>query len=439
MKEIILVKNGEIALKGLNRNTFEHILIKNIKIKLKGLGNFSLFKSQSTIYIEPLSDNINLDLVINKLSKVFGIALLSRALVLPKNMEQIKSDSLSYLKKYLDNAKTFKVESKRADKSFSLISPQISAELGHHLLSKFNNLSVDVNNPDVCVNVEIREKNAFIHCEKINGARGMPLSSSGNGLLLISGGIDSPVAGFMMAKRGINLSAIHFISPPYTSKQALKKVEDLCLKLCDYCNSITLYSIHFTDIQVAIKEHCEPDLFYTSKQALKKVEDLCLKLCDYCNSITLYSIHFTDIQVAIKEHCEPDLFTIIMRRIMFFISQEIAIKNNINCLITGESIAQVASQTLDSIYCTNDICKMPVFRPVIGMDKNEIIDIAKKIDTFDISILPYEDCCTIFTPKHPRTKPKLQYVKKSEDSYNFLPLIENAINNVSIKTIKSIL
>lgn len=392
MKEIILVKNGEIALKGLNRNTFEHILIKNIKTKLKGLGNFSFLKSQSTIYIEPLSDNINLDYVIYKLSKVFGIALLSRALVLPKNMDQIKSDSLPYLKKYLDNAKTFKVESKRADKSFPLISPQISAELGHHLLSHFNNLSVDVNNPDVCVNVEIREKNAFIHCEKINGARGMPLSSSGNGLLLISGGIDSPVAGFMMAKRGINLSAIHFISPPYTSKQALKKVEDLCLKLCDYCDSITLYSIHFTDIQMAI-----------------------------------------------KEHCESDLFTIIMRRIMFSISQEIAIKNNINCLITGESIAQVASQTLDSIYCINDICKMPVFRPVIGMDKNEIIDIAKKIDTFDISILPYEDCCTIFTPKHPRTNPKLQYVKKSEDSYNFLPLIENAINNVSIKTIKSIL
>lgn len=391
MKEIILIKNGEIALKGLNRNTFEQILIKNIKKRIAPLGDFSFHKSQSTIYITPVSPDIDIDKALDRLSKVFGIASLSRVAVFPKNFSQIKDLSVKYLKDQLSDYKSFRVRSKRSDKKFPLTSPEISKEMGDHILSNFDHLTVDLHNPEVCIVVEIREQNAYVYCKKIQGAKGMPVGSSGKGLLLLSGGIDSPVAGHMMAKRGIEISAIHFISPPYTSERALAKVEELCEKMSTFCGDINLYCVHFTEIQLAI-----------------------------------------------KNHCDENLFTIIMRRIMFIVAERLAEKNQLSCLITGESIGQVASQTLPAINCTNDVCSMPVLRPVIGMDKNEIINIAKNIDTYETSILPYEDCCTVFTPKHPRTKPLLDDVIFAQDKYDFSELIENAINSISHKLIGKI-
>lgn len=386
MKEIILIKNGEIALKGLNRGTFEDILIKNIKRRIKSLGEFSYLKSQSTIYITPKSDDINVDLVVQRLSKVFGIAAISKACVVAKDMELIKEKVVEYTKDIMPYAKTFKAFAKRADKHFPLTSPEIAVEVGGSLLSAYSHLKVDVKNPEVSLTVEVRETSAYIHAEVIKGAGGMPVGSSGKGMLLISGGIDSPVAGYMMAKRGLETFAIHFISPPYTSDRALRKVEDLCQILCDYTGQITFFCVPFTKMQEAIKKNC-PD----------------------------------------------ELFTIIMRRFMMVIAQRFAEKYDIKALITGESLAQVASQTIQAIGTTDAVCEIPIFRPLIGMDKIDIIEISKKINTFETSILPYEDCCTVFTPKRPKTRPVLQEVIKAEQKFDFEQLLNQAIDNTEIK------
>lgn len=390
MKEIILVKNGELALKGLNRSSFEDKLIKNMKLRLRDLGDFSFTKSQSTIMIEPLDDDIDLDDAVDIVSRVFGIAALSRACVCEKNMDAIMDIAVEYLRDELEDAKTFKVEAKRSDKKFPLKSPEICRELGGHLLKNFNHLKVDVHNPDITVTVEVREQYAFIRGNNIKGAGGMPTGTSGRAAVLISGGIDSPVAAYMMAKRGIELCAVHFASPPYTSELAEMKVMELLRRVARYSGLITTYVVPFTKLQEAI-----------------------------------------------RDNCPEEYFTIIMRRIMMMISEKLALEQNCSALITGESVGQVASQTIYALGCTDCVANIPVFRPCIGMDKEEIIKISRKIDTFDTSIQPYEDCCTVFTPKHPKTRPNKEDVAAAEAKIeNLDELMNEAIENVKKVFIK---
>lgn len=383
MREIVLIKNGELALKGLNRNSFEDKLIKNMKSRLADLGKFEFTKSQSTIMVEAQSDETDLDLAVERISKVFGIAALSRACVCEKDFDIIRKAAVQYLEEQLEDAATFKVEAKRSDKKFPMKSPEICREAGGYILSKFNHLKVDVHNPDIIVTIEIRDKYAFIHGNSIKGAGGMPTGTSGRAAILISGGIDSPVAAYMMAKRGIELCAVHFASPPYTSELAEMKVMELLKKVAKYSGTIMTYVVPFTKIQ-------------------EKIRDL----------------------------CPEEYFTIIMRRIMMEISEKIAANQNCSALITGESVGQVASQTIYALACTDCVVEMPVFRPCIGMDKEEIIKISRKIDTFETSIQPYEDCCTVFTPKHPKTRPHVEDVAKAQNKITDLDeLVEEAIKN----------
>lgn len=388
MKEIVLIKLGEIALKGLNRFTFEDALKKNIKSALYGIGYFKVSIAQSTIYVT-LQSEVDMDEVCDRISRVFGIVSFSRACVCEKDINDIFAKAPEYLNDTLSLAKTFKVESKRSDKKFPMTSPEISAEVGGVLLEHFPHLKVDVRNPEVKVTVEIRDFGAYIHADALKGAGGIPVGTGGNAAILISGGIDSPVAAYMMAKRGVRLTAIHFASPPYTSERA----ED---KVC---------------------------------RLLRKVSR-------YAGPVTMITVPFTEIQERIKNDCEEELFTIIMRRMMMKISSVIARQYDCTALITGESLGQVASQTISAIACTDDAADMPVFRPLIGMDKEEIIVISRKIDTFDISIEPFEDCCTVFTPKHPRTKPVLKFVRFAEEDAHLDELIDDAVNNVKITEIK---
>lgn len=382
MKEIILVKNGELVLKGLNRSSFEDVLIKNMKKHLADIGSFIFTKSQSTIMVEPEDDDTDLDDAVEALKKVFGIAALSRAAVCEKDMESIIATAYEYLEDEFLTAKTFKVEAKRSDKKFPYNSPQICRELGGKILSRYHSLKVDVHNPELTITVEVRDKYAFVRGNNIKGAGGMPTGTSGRAAVLISGGIDSPVAAYMMAKRGIELISIHFASPPYTSELAEMKVMEL----------------------------------------LKKVSV-------YSGMILTYVVPFTEIQEAMRDFCPEDYFTLVMRRIMMQISSEIAKKQNCQALITGESVGQVASQTIYALGCTDPASDLPVFRPCIGMDKDEIISISRKIDTFETSIQPYEDCCTVFTPKHPKTRPKLDDVIAAENTIpNLDEMIQKAID-----------
>jgi len=390
MQEVIMVKYGEIALKGLNKHTFEDMLIRNIKRRLKKCGEFDYSRRQSTVYIKPLSEDADIDGAIKALKTIFGIAAIQRSAQLPKNWEEIVSLGMPYLEETLSSVKTFKVDAKRADKSFPMKTPDLQRELGGAILSAYPHLKVDVHNPDVTVILEIRDTHAFINAEKIPGQGGMPVGSSGNALLLLSGGIDSPVAAYMMAKRGLNVDAIHFQSPPYTSERALMKVEELCEKLTPYCGDIRFY--------------CVP---------------------------------FTEIQEALRDNCPEEYFTIIMRRLMMKIANMICAEKDYKALITGESVGQVASQTLMALACTDRASDVPVFRPVIGMDKKEIVEIARRIDTFETSILPYEDCCTVFTPKHPKTKPVISEVEEAENAFDFMPLIEKAVKDIVIKDFKA--
>lgn len=389
MKEIVLLKVGEIVLKGLNRRNFEDRLIKNIKATLRDLGEFQISCAQSAIYVIPLGADIDLDEVIERLRKIFGVVALSRCCVCPKDITQMKTLAQKYLADTLEDAATFKVEAKRSDKRFPLNSPQISAELGGHLLQSFPNLRVDVHNPDVTVIAEVRETHAYIHGEKIRGAGGIPVGTGGNGAILISGGIDSPVAAWMMAKRGMSLTAIHFASPPYTSERAEQKVVSLLKK-------VALYS----------------------------------------GEMTMFTVPFTKIQESIKDACPEELFTIIMRRCMMKISEEIARNQGCDALITGESLGQVASQTIKALVCTDAATSLPVLRPLIGMDKDEIVAISRRIDTFDISIQPYEDCCTVFTPKHPRTRPTLKVVSQAEGRWDLQALMQEALENLKVTKIE---
>lgn len=388
MKEVILIKNGELALKGLNRSTFEDILVKNIRRRLKSAGDFDYIKSQSTIIIEPKDENCDFEAAQEAVRRIFGIAGFSRAAAVEKDFDKVIEISGAYLEGALKNAKTFKVEAKRSDKKFPLTSPEISREMGGHLLSVYPHLKVDVHNPEVTVMVEVRDKYIFLHGTQIKGAGGMPVGTGGKAGILISGGIDSPVAAWMMAKRGIELTAIHFASPPYTSKRAEMKV-------------VTLLE----------------------------------KVAKYSGRMTMFTVPFTEIQEQIKDNCPEELFTLIMRRAMMKAAEKIARKENCQALITGESVGQVASQTIYALACTDAAANMPVFRPLIGMDKDEIIEISRKIDTFETSILPYEDCCTVFTPKHPKTRPNLGDIEKAEQLIPLDKLVEKAVNGAQIRTV----
>ncbi|MBR5825652.1 MAG: tRNA 4-thiouridine(8) synthase ThiI [Clostridia bacterium] len=383
MKEVLLIKNGELALKGLNRSTFEDMLVKNIRRRLlASVGKFQFTKSQSTIIAEPVDEDIDFEEAVETLKKIFGIAAFSRAAIAEKDFDSIKDVALEYLGDELRGVKTFKVNAKRSDKKFPMTSPEICREIGAHLLRNIKTLSVDVHNPDIIVTVEVRDKNVFIHGNQIKGAGGMPVGSAGRVALLVSGGIDSPVAGWMMAKRGLQLNAIHFAAPPYTSKRAEMKVHDL--------------------VSIVAK---------------------------YSGRVNFAVVNFTEIQETIKEKCPEELFTIIMRRLMMKIAIRIAQRDGCGALVTGESLGQVASQTLGAIACTDAVSDMPVFRPLIGMDKDEIITISRKIGAFETSILPYEDCCTVFTPKHPRTRPTLELIEKAESAVDFSEMIDRAVES----------
>ncbi len=374
--EIILLKQGELVLKGLNRGRFEARLIANIKRRLRQIGEFDTRSAQSTIYVEPVGEQ-DMDAAYSALSKVFGVAAMSRAAVCEKNIDEIIKAAKEYLKDELSSASSFKVESRRADKSFSMTSPELSAEAGGALLEAFPHLRVDVRSPEALVFIEVRESAAYVHMASKPGAGGLPVGTGGRAAVLLSGGIDSPVAAHMIAKRGIELIAVHFFSYPYTSERAREKV-------------VTLREL----------------------------------LSAYCGRMPLFVVPFTRIQEQIRASCDEDYFTLIMRRFMMRISEKIARENGCSALVTGESLAQVASQTLDALHVTGSACMVPVLRPVIGMDKEEIVTLARRIGTFETSILPYEDCCTVFTPKHPKTKPRLENVLRIESALD-IEVLEN--------------
>ncbi|MCI1952485.1 MAG: tRNA 4-thiouridine(8) synthase ThiI [Clostridiales bacterium] len=388
MKEIILIKLGELVLKGLNRQTFEQTLLKNIRRRIAPAGKFEIRSLQSTITVTPVSDDCDMDEASERIGKIFGIATYSRACIAEKSMEKILPACAEYLKYQLLSAKTFKVEAKRSDKKFPLNSPQISAETGAYLLEKFPNLSVDVHHPDLIVRVEVRDFAAYIHGEPLRGAGGIPVGTGGKAAILISGGIDSPVAAWMMARRGLELSAVHFASPPYTSERAEQKVVDL-----------------LTEVSA------------------------------YAGRIYMFTVPFTHIQEAIRDHCPEEYFTILMRRFMMKAAERIAQKEDCRALITGESLGQVASQTLQAICCTDEACSMPVFRPLIGDDKRDIVAMAQKIGTFETSIEPFEDCCTVFTPKHPRTRPNLKDVLQAESVLPVEALLDECVQNTTVRRI----
>ncbi len=383
-REILLIKSGELALKGLNRGTFEAVLMKNLRRRLAPLGRFSIRKAQSTIYIEP-DGTVDWDEACARVADVFGLSAFSRAQVCDKELEAICAAAVSYLRPQLQEAKTFKVEAKRSDKAFPLKSPELCAEVGGRILEAYPHLKVDVHNPEVEVMVEVRDFAAYVHAAQLPGAGGMPVGTGGRAALLISGGIDSPVAGYMMAKRGVELTCVHFASPPYTSERAEQKVISLLEQVARYAGRMTLHIVPFTHIQEEI-----------------------------------------------QRHCPEDLFTLIMRRFMMRIACAVAEKEDCGALITGESVGQVASQTIPAMACTDAVADRPVFRPVVGMDKEEIVAIARRIGTFSISIQPYEDCCTVFTPRHPRTRPKRTAVEAAEAALDIPALLSEALEHIRI-------
>ena len=379
-QEVILLKLGEIALKGLNRKAFEDVLLKNIRRRLQDAGDFSVSSRQSTIYVEPKDSAADLDLAEERVSKVFGVVGYARAGVCEKDLAAICQRAGEYLSEELETASTFKVECKRSDKQFPYKSPEVSAEVGHHLLEQFPHLRVDVHHPDVIVRVEVRERYAFVHGDTRPGAGGIPVGTGGKAAVLISGGLDSPVAAWMMAKRGVELTAVHFASPPYTSELAREKVRRLLRKVAEYAGRIRFVTVNLTRLQEEI-----------------------------------------------RDKCPQELSTVILRRYMLRGAQRVAQEEGCSALVTGESLGQVASQTIQAIACTDAVATMPVFRPLIGADKSEIVKVAYQIGTYDISIEPYGDCCTIFTPKHPRTKPILHFVESGEEAIDGEALLEEAL------------
>lgn len=382
---MILIRYGEIILKGYNRPVFEDALVNNIRSAIKDLGEVKITRAQATIYIEPLESDAQADAIAERVKKVFGIVSIVIAYRTEKSIDAAFDEIVLDFDALLKSKSTFKVEAKRADKKFPLKSPEICAEIGGRILAKYHNLKVDVRNPEVVVHVEMREGFCYVHTGREKGAGGMPTGTNGRAMLLLSGGIDSPVAGYMIAKRGVKLEAIHFFSYPYTSERAKDKV-----------------------------------------MALAKI------IGGYMGGLKVHIVPFTDIQLAIRDKCPEEHLTLVMRRFMMQISQKIAEKRGCQALVTGESIGQVASQTMSALAVTDDAVSMPVFRPLIGMDKEEIVEISRKIDTFETSILPYEDCCTVFTPKHPATKPKIEKVILSQNLLEWEKMVDEAVAGTEI-------
>ena len=388
MNEMILLKLGEVVLKGLNRRTFEDKLLANIRRRLQHCGDFHVCSKQSTIYVEPKGPECDLDGAFAACRQVFGVIAVTRALPCPKDKDAIFHCARNYLDKELREAKTFKVETRRSDKHFPMNSMEISQYVGGLLHDAYPHLKVDVHDPELCVHVEVREKAAYVHAPSQPGAGGLPTGMGGTAVSLLSGGIDSPVACHMIAKRGVKLELVHFYSPPYTSVQAKEKVV-----------------------------------------ALAKL------LAPWCGRMKLHVVPFTEIQEAIRANCPEDHFTLIMRRFMMRLAQGVAARTGAKALVTGESLGQVASQTMDALTVSDQVCTMPVLRPVIGMDKAEIVRLARQIGTFETSILPYEDCCTVFTPRHPRTHPVLADVLEYEKALDIDGLVERALAGVERITI----
>ena len=379
ISEVILCKYGEVILKGANRHSFEAALIKEIRRRACPYGLFDIYGKQSTVFIVPKNAECDIDGMYEAAKRVFGIVGVNRAAVCEKNMESIKAVAREYLPSKLFGKRTFKVDAKRSDKRFPLKSPEISSEIGGVILSSVRGIKVDVHNPDVTVTVEVRDEYAYIRAGQEPGAGGLPPRSAGRGLLLLSGGIDSPVAGLMMAKRGMEIEALHFESFPYTSERALEKVMDLAQLMCEY----------------------------TSKM--------------YVHTISL-----THIQEEIRDKCVEDYFTILLRIFMMRLSERLALEYKCSALITGESLGQVASQTLGALGVTDAEVSVPVFRPCIGLDKEEIITYARRYGTLETSILPYEDCCTVFTPRHPKTQPRRELVYQELAKLDVEALLDEA-------------
>lgn len=379
MKEIILCKYGELVLKGANRSSFESRLTKELRRRAWHFGAFTVHHAQSTIYIEPLNDEADLDGMYESARDVFGIVGVTRAAVAEKDIEDICRVARAYLPAQLAGAATFRVDAKRSDKAFPLPSPEIAARVGGAVLSAVRGIRVDLHHPDAMVRVEVREDAAYVHAGQEKGAGGLPLGTAGRGMLLLSGGIDSPVAGYMMAKRGLELEAVHFESYPYTSERAREKV--------------------FT---------------------------LAEELCRFTSRLEVHVMSLTHVQEELSKKCSEEYFTLLLRHFMMKLAERCARERHAGALITGESLGQVASQTMDAMAVTGAAVSIPLFRPCIGMDKEEIIAVARRIGTFDTSILPYEDCCTVFTPRHPKTRPQIEQVLHELGKVDVDALLEEA-------------
>ena len=389
MKEIFLLKLGEIVLKGANKRQFESKLRQNIRRRMKAYGNFDVYLIQSTVYVEPMDDAADVDGAWEACNSIFGVVSLCRCRACEKNLDAIFNAVEEYLGDDLDCAKSFKVESKRSDKRFPLTSIAISQEIGGRLAEAHPHVAVDVHNPDYTVYVEVRDLAAYVHGPAQPGAGGLPTGVGGRAMCLLSGGIDSPVAAYMMAKRGVEVEAVHFFSYPYTSQLAKDKVIELARLVTKYCGRMTVNVVSFTQIQEAI-----------------------------------------------RDNCPEEYFTLIMRRFMMEISQRIAKDDGCGALITGENLGQVASQTMEAMTVTGAVVDIPVFMPLVGMDKEEIVTIARRIGTLETSILPYEDCCTVFTPKHPKTKPTLGQVINAERNLDREALIQKVLDTYEKVTVK---
>ena len=378
--EMLLLKLGEVVLKGLNRRSFEDKLVSNVRRRMKPCGSFQIYIRQSTIYVEPQTEDCDMEAAFKAARQVFGIVTVARAVPCAKEMDAIVETAKTYLADEFAKARTFKVESRRADKQFPMNSIQISQYVGGEL-GQFFNVKADMHHPDLTVYVEIREKYAYIHTPSVPGAGGLPIGMGGRAVSLLSGGIDSPVASYMIAKRGVELEMIHFASPPYTSEQAREKVLQLARELVPWCGRL---------------------------------------------NVTI--VPFAEIQEEIRRNCPEDHFTLIMRRFMMRLADALARDLNCRALVTGESLGQVASQTMDALAVSGDVTDLPVLRPVIGMDKEEIVRIARHIGTFETSILPYEDCCTVFTPRHPKTRPHVEEVREMEQALDVEGLVRRAMD-----------
>ena len=389
MKEIFLLKLGEIVLKGANKRQFEDKLRQNIRRRMKPFGNFDVYLMQSTVYVEPMDEQADIEGAWEACHTIFGLVRLCRCRPCEKNLDSIYEAIEAYLGEDLEMAESFKVESKRSDKAFAYTSMDISREIGGRLSEAHPNCRVDVRNPAYTVYVEVRDLAAYVHGPAEPGAGGLPTGVGGRAMCLLSGGIDSPVAAYMIAKRGVEVECVHFFSYPYTSQLAKDKVLELARLVTRYCGRMTVNVVSFTQIQEAI-----------------------------------------------RDNCPEEYFTLIMRRFMMEISQHIAKQHGCSALITGENLGQVASQTMQAMAVTGAVVDIPIFMPLVGMDKEEIVTIARKIGTLDTSILPYEDCCTVFTPKHPKTKPTLGQVLAAEEKLDRQGLIAQALESVEKITVK---